>query len=76
MARSEAMRIAFVEAIECAGGQAAFAKLMSAEGKNISQQLVSYWLKKGEMPAELVLRAERLTGVSRFRLRPDVFCLP
>lgn len=33
-------------------------------------------VKKGELPAEFVLRVEKLTGCSRFRLRPDVFCEP
>ena len=76
MSNSESMRNAFAEAIEIAGGQSAFARLISAAGKPVSQQLVSYWLKKGEVPAELVLRVELLTGVDRIRLRPDVFCLP
>jgi DNA-binding transcriptional regulator YdaS (Cro superfamily) len=76
MADSDSMREAFLEAVCTAGGQSAFASLMSLSERAISQQLVSYWLKKGELPAEFVLRAERLTGVSRYRLRPDVFCMP
>lgn len=76
MSKSEASRDAFAEAIELVGGQAAFAKRLSGPDRQISQQLVSYWLKKGEIPADLVLSTELLTGVSRFRLRPDVFCIP
>lgn len=72
----ENMRLALAKAIDAAGGQTAFAGLVSTEQRQVSQQLVSYWLKKGELPAELVLRVEKLTGVLRSELRPDVFLLP
>lgn len=72
----DSMRDAFSAAIHKLGGQAHFAQRISTEARPVSQQLVSYWLKKGELPAELVLRAELLTGIARERLRPDVFCLP
>lgn len=70
------MRVALAKAINLAGGQAAFAVLVSTEERAVSQQIVSYWLRKGELPAELVLRVEILTGVPRAALRPDVFLLP
>jgi DNA-binding transcriptional regulator YdaS (Cro superfamily) len=70
------MRKALVEAIEAADGQVAFALALSTPERAVSQQIVSYWLKRGCLPAELVLRAELKTGVSRFKLRPDVFCVP
>lgn len=73
---SETKREAFASAIAKAGGQTGFAQLVSTAERPVSQQLVSYWLKKGELPAELVLRVELLTGVSREELRPDVFCIP
>ncbi len=76
MTTTETMRDAFAEAIEKAGGQTAFAQLISTATRPVSQQLVSYWLKKGELPAELVLRVEMLTSIRRERLRPDVFCMP
>lgn len=76
MTTSDSMRRAFTEAIEKAGGQSDFARLISTPAKPVSQQLVSYWHKKGKVPAELVLRVERLTGASRYDLRPDVFCDP
>ena len=69
---SETKREAFASAISKAGGQTGFAQLVSTAERPVSQQLVSYWLKKGELPAELVLRVELLTGVSREELRPDV----
>lgn len=75
MTTSESKEV-FANAVEMVGGQSAFARLISTEAKPVSQQLVSYWLRKGELPAELVLRVEKLTGLSRFNLRPDVFCEP
>lgn len=76
MSISDSMREALAKAIDLAGGQTAFAVLVSTEDRTVSQQLVSYWFRKGELPAELVLRVERLTGVARDALRPDVFLLP
>lgn len=39
-----------------------------------SQQLVSYWLKNGKsLPAELVLKTEEATNISRHDLRPDLY---
>ncbi len=70
------MREALVDAVDSAKGQVAFALAMSTSGRLVSQQIVSYWMKRGFLPAELVVRAELITGVSRFRLRPDVFCTP
>jgi hypothetical protein len=70
------MREALVAAVDSAKGQVAFASAMSTSGRPVSQQIVSYWLKRGFLPAELVVRAEFIPGVSRFRLRPDVFCIP
>lgn len=56
-------------AIEAVGSQA---KL--AEKLGVSQQAVSYWVKKGgRVPAEFVLQVETATGVSRSELRPDLF---
>jgi len=76
MSISNSMHEALAKAINVAGGQAAFAVLVSTQERHVSQQLVSYWFRKGELPAELVLRVEILTGVPRDELRPDVFLLP
>ncbi|WP_371321611.1 YdaS family helix-turn-helix protein [Pseudomonas viridiflava] len=67
------MRAALLEAVEKTNGQVAFAAAMSSPERQFSQQIVSYWIKRGKLPAELVLRAEALTEISRHRLRPDVF---
>lgn len=60
------------EAITNAGSQAALARAIG-----VSQQLISYWIKKGgKVPAEYVPLVEDVSGVSRHALRPDVFGKP
>lgn len=57
-----------------------FSELLSKRGEatrigrglGISHSAVQQWLHKG-VPAERVLDVERLTGISRHELRPDVF---
>lgn len=45
-----------------------------ADAIGTSQQLVSYWVKKGRvLPAEYVLATEQATGISRHDLRPDIY---
>lgn len=39
----------------------------------ISQQAVDQWVQKGSVPAERVLGVEKLTGISRHTLRPDLY---
>jgi len=63
------MVVALREAVERAGGQRAFARLVG-----LSQQAVSKWLKKGKaLPPEFVLKIEGATGVSRHDLRSDIY---
>ncbi len=60
---------AFDEAIAISGSQSAFERETGAR-----QQNVSNWIKRGKpLPAEFVLAAEKATGVSRHRLRPDIY---
>ena len=57
------------EAVRNAKGQSPFARLVQR-----GQSTVHGWLKEGKpLPAELVLTVEEATGVSRFRLRPDLY---
>lgn len=60
-----------LEALERAkkavGGATALAKAMNDE---LTPQAISQWKK---VPAERVLDVERITGVSRHSLRPDIF---
>lgn len=56
------------EAIDRIGGKA---KL--ADALRVTRSAVSHWVKGGELPVKRVLEIERLTGVSRHKLRPDIF---
>lgn len=49
------------------GGATALARALNG---NITPQAVSQWKK---VPGDRVLEVERLTGVSRHELRPDIF---
>lgn len=53
------------EAIRRAGGQRALGRQLGIAGNAVRQ-----WLR---VPAERVLEVERLTGVSRHDLRPDIY---
>jgi len=45
-----------------------------ADAIGTSQQRLSYLLKNEKpVPAELVLKAEAATGISRHELRPDIY---
>lgn len=56
------------QAIEKAGGAAALARELG-----VTVQAVCKWT---EIPPRRVLEVERLTGISRHKLRPDVFGKP
>lgn len=63
-------REALEDAVRRGGGQTA-----TSEKLGVRQSLIWYWLKrskKGVAP-EYVLPLEKLTGVSRSALRPDLF---
>lgn len=66
--RSPDNRRAVREAVTAAGGAAPLAAALG-----IKYQSIQDWLARGTVPAARVLEVERLTGVSRHRLRPDVF---
>lgn len=59
------MNVVLAFAIRKAGGRAALAKML-----NISPQAISQWR---EVPVHRVLEVERITGVSRYDLRPDIY---
>jgi DNA-binding transcriptional regulator YdaS (Cro superfamily) len=62
------------QAIDCAGGATALAKaLCDVSGRQITRQAISQW---DMVPAEWCLLVERVTGVSRYELRPDVYGRP
>lgn len=65
MTRFEALKAA----VEKAGGQSQFARDLGTH-----QPTVWRWLHQSkQLPAEYVLTAERLYGVSRHDLRPDIY---
>jgi DNA-binding transcriptional regulator YdaS (Cro superfamily) len=64
MARLEALD----EAIEKAGSQRALAALLY-----ISPPSITGWRLRGQCPADRVLDIEKVTGVSRHRLREDIY---
>lgn len=56
-------------AIETAGSQTKFARDLGTY-----QTMVWRWINQSkQLPAEYVLEAERLYGVSRHELRPDIY---
>ena len=44
-----------------------------AEAMQLDPSTVSQWFRRGRIPAERVLTVERLTGVTRSMLRPDLY---
>ena len=56
------------KAIDAAGGVAPLARLCK-----ISYEAVRKWQATGRLPVERVLEIERLTKVSRYELRPDIY---
>lgn len=54
-----------------AGAFGGFAEL--AKRLHVTRQAVSAWRQRGCVPAERVIEIERLTGVSRYDLRPDIY---
>ncbi len=40
---------------------------------NVSRQAVYLWVWKENLPIKKVLKVEKLTGVTRYELRPDVY---
>lgn len=74
MSSEELMAEAFAEAVKAAKGQSALSRSLAAKGRKVSQQLLHHHLRvNGRCPAEWVLAIESISGVSRYRLRPDVF---
>ncbi|MDA5192783.1 transcriptional regulator [Govanella unica] len=56
-------------AVERAGSQSALARKLG-----VSQTAVWKWLQSSKrIPAEHVLKTEKMTGISRHLLRPDIY---
>lgn len=54
--------------ISAYGGGSALARRIG-----VSRNAISQWHASGRIPAERVLEIERLTGVSRHDIRPDIY---
>jgi len=59
---------ALKKAIEIAGAQTHLAKAIGC-----NQQNISLWLKTGKISPSKVIAIEKVTGVSRHTLRPDIY---
>lgn len=60
---------ALKKAIKASGSQTALAKAL-----NVTQAHIWNWLNRdSQVTAEYVLPIERLTGVPRYELRPDIY---
>lgn len=67
------------QAIKRAGGVMAFVKALNAHRKNrgakdrYSRYQIYRYTRAGKLPAELVLIVEEISGISRTRLRGDIY---
>lgn len=66
---------ALTEAINSAGGQSELARRLSdISGRKVKQQQVWNWLHREKRPPVKQSQfIERITGVTKERLRPDIF---
>ena len=62
-------REAILKACDIIGGQHAMKRVLGLK----SQGTVAYWVKIGRVPPKWVLKIERITGVTRHELRPDLY---
>lgn len=60
--------IALIHAVDVLGGQTATAKKLG-----VTQQAVQYWIRRGRVPALKAIPLEVASGVSRHKLRPDLY---
>lgn len=65
------MKTALDQAIEVAGSQSSLARALG-----IKPQAVQKWAATGRVPSERAVEIERVTGVPRQKLRPDLYGAP
>ncbi len=68
MKKPNSESIALLHAVDILGGQTSTAKRLG-----VSQQAVQYWIKRGRVPALKAIPLEVASGVSRQKLRPDLY---
>lgn len=57
------------QVIEVLGGASKAARALGISNPSV----VLNWKTRGQVPAERVLDVERISGISRHQLRPDIF---
>jgi len=62
------MKKALKQAVNIAGSSKSL-----GEAIGVTAERVRMWLHRDNLPAEYVLAIERITGVSRHELRPDIY---
>lgn len=66
----ESMETALEKAKASAGNASLLAQKLSEAGTPITSQAITQWKR---VPAARAIQIERITGISRHELRPDVF---
>lgn len=61
-------KTALERACEAVGGISEMARQLGIKPPSISE-----WKARNRVPAERVLEVEKISGVSRYELRPDIF---
>jgi DNA-binding transcriptional regulator YdaS (Cro superfamily) len=67
------METGIEKAIRAAGSQRKLWILLNEAGYPLYRSNIVYWVRVGRIPAERVLPIERVTGVPRYELRPDLY---
>ncbi len=48
-------------------------RTIAAKMLHVTQGAITQWENRGQVPPIHVLELERLTGISRYQLRPDIY---
>jgi len=69
----KAWHSATIRAIRYGGGTMEVSRQLSTPNERVSPQRVSNWLARGRVAGDYVIALERISGISRHKLRPDLF---
>ena len=58
------------KAVKIAGGSSEFARALNKAGVKITRQAIEQW---HSVPPHHVRAVEKITGISRYKLRPDIY---
>jgi DNA-binding transcriptional regulator YdaS (Cro superfamily) len=62
-----------IEAIKKAAAKVGGQGMLAVKLRLKSQGAISYWISVGEVPPRFVLRVEKLSGVSRHDINPEMY---